>query len=144
MRAEAVELLNLLRRVKSHFDHAVLLLVFIDCLVLLQILQKSGRSDFWPDPRNGIHFDVIFPLLQEIHQWTDYCSKSRLRVMLVVNSMNRRMSWHIRAVSLTQNLSSLGSRSMDPCIDVLTRTSIQTLLYDDENIGHRFKRWNPP
>ena len=68
--AEAVGLLYLLRRVKSHFEQAIPLLVFIDCLVLLQILQKWGRSDFWPDPRDIIHFDVIFPLLQELHQWT--------------------------------------------------------------------------
>ena len=26
---------------------------------------------FLPDPRDIIHFDVIFPLLQEIHQWTE-------------------------------------------------------------------------
>ena len=32
-------------------------------------MQKWGRSDFWPDPRDIIHFDVIFPLLQELHQW---------------------------------------------------------------------------
>ena len=47
-----------------HFrvDQTIQLLVFIDCLVLLQILQKWERSDVWPDPRDIIHFDVVFPL----------------------------------------------------------------------------------
>ena len=72
--AEAVGLLYLLRRAKSHFERAIPLLVFIDCMVLLQILQKSDfwpdpRSDFWPDPRDIMHIDIIFPLLQELHQW---------------------------------------------------------------------------
>ena len=58
-------------RVKLHFERMIHLLVFIECLVLLQILQKWGRSDFWPDSRNIIHFDVIFPLIQEIRQWTE-------------------------------------------------------------------------
>jgi ribonuclease HI len=34
------------------------------------ILKKWGQSDFWPDPRKVIHLDVIFPLLQELHEWT--------------------------------------------------------------------------
>ena len=69
LRAEAVGLLHLLRRVELHFERAISLLVFTDCLVLLQILQKWGRSDFWPDPHDIIHFDVIFPLLQELFKW---------------------------------------------------------------------------
>ena len=43
LRAEAVGLLYLLRKVKVHFDRVLPLLVFIDCLVLLQILQKWRR-----------------------------------------------------------------------------------------------------
>jgi hypothetical protein len=35
------------------------------------ILKKwEWRSDFWPNPREVIHFDIIFPLLQELRQWT--------------------------------------------------------------------------
>ncbi len=50
LRAEAASLLQLLRRVRERFpDHADLL-VFIDCLVLLDILLKWGRSDFQPQP----------------------------------------------------------------------------------------------
>ena len=70
LRAEAVGLLLLLRKAKIRFSGAVPLLIFIDCLALLLILKKWGRSDFWPDPREVIHFDVIFPLLQELRQWT--------------------------------------------------------------------------
>jgi hypothetical protein len=51
-------------------DTVVHVRIFIDCLALLMILKKWGRSDFWPDPREVIHFDVIFPLLQELRQWT--------------------------------------------------------------------------
>ena len=54
LQAEAVGLLYLLWRAKSHCVRAIPLLVFIDCLVLLQILQKWDRSDFWPDPRDII------------------------------------------------------------------------------------------
>ena len=38
---------------------AVNLLVFIDSLTLLLILKWWGCSDFWPDPGDLVHFDVI-------------------------------------------------------------------------------------
>ena len=38
---------------------AVNLLVFIDSLALLLILKRWGCSDFWPDPGDLVHFDVI-------------------------------------------------------------------------------------
>lgn len=62
LRAEAVRLLCLLQQVKSHrdFHHAIQLLVFVDCSVLLLLLQKWGQSNFWPDPRDVIHFDALF------------------------------------------------------------------------------------
>ena len=69
LRAEAVGLLYLLRKAKIHFKKAIPLLIFIDCLALLMILKKWGRSDFWPDPREVVHFDVILPLLLELRQW---------------------------------------------------------------------------
>ena len=71
LRAEAVGLLYLLRRVKEYFKHAVQMLIFVDCLALLLVLQKWGRSDFWPGPREVLHFDVIFPLIQELRQWSE-------------------------------------------------------------------------
>ena len=39
------------------------LLVFIDSLTLLLILKRWGCSDFWPDPGDLVHFDVIMPIL---------------------------------------------------------------------------------
>ena len=69
LRAEAASLLQLLRRVRERFpDHADLL-VFIDCLVLLDILLKWGRSDFQPQPRDVVHFDILVPLLTELRSW---------------------------------------------------------------------------
>jgi len=50
LRAEAASLFQLLRRVRERFPSHVNLLVFIDCLVLLDILLKWGRSDFQPQP----------------------------------------------------------------------------------------------
>ena len=70
LRIEVIGLLYLLRRVKSHFERVIPLIYIygLPCLRLAPDLQKWGRSDFWPDPRDIIRFDVIFPLLQEIHQ----------------------------------------------------------------------------
>ena len=73
--------------------------------------------------------------------------------MLVVNSMKWLMSWQIRAVPLTKNLSSLGRRNLAPatlCQDVnaqsiRVRESMRTLLDDlDENIGHLLQRDGAP
>ena len=49
----------LLQKVKKHFGFAIPLLVFVDCLVLLQILQKWGLIHCLPDPLDIIHFDVV-------------------------------------------------------------------------------------
>jgi ribonuclease HI len=79
LRTEAVGLLHLLRKAKVRFCGAVPLLIFIDCLALLMILKKWGRSDFWPDLREVIHFDVIFPLLQELRQWTQQLTMVKVK-----------------------------------------------------------------
>ena len=44
------------------------LLVFVDCLVLLDILQRWGQVSFHPHPADVIHFDVIFSLLHELRR----------------------------------------------------------------------------
>ena len=69
-RAEAASLLQLLLDVRQHFSHQTHLLVFVDCLVVLDILQKWGRYDFHPGPKEIVHFAVIRPLLHELRQWT--------------------------------------------------------------------------
>ena len=44
------------------------LLVFVDCLVLLDILQRWGQVSFHPHPADVVHFDVIFPLLDQLRR----------------------------------------------------------------------------
>ena len=69
-RAEAASLLQLLRDVGGRCGSHVHLLIFVDCLVILDILRKWGRSEFHPDPKEIIHFTVIYPLIEELRQWT--------------------------------------------------------------------------
>jgi ribonuclease HI len=68
-RAEAASLLQLLRDVRKRYNHRVHILIFVDCLVVLDILRKWGRSDFHPGPKEIVHFSVIRPLLDELRQW---------------------------------------------------------------------------
>jgi ribonuclease HI len=68
-RAEAASLLQLLRDVQPHNGSRVHLLIFVDCLVALDILCKWGHDDFTPGPKKVLHFDVIRQLLQELRQW---------------------------------------------------------------------------
>ena len=71
LRAESVGLLSLIRRVRETLGptEPIRLLVFIDCLVLLWILLKWGASEFCPDPRDVVHFDVIIQLVTEMRRW---------------------------------------------------------------------------
>ena len=68
LRAESVGLLYLLRRVRDRFGSTapIRLLVFIDCLVLLCILLKWGDSEFYPDSRDIVYFDILIQLLTEM------------------------------------------------------------------------------
>jgi ribonuclease HI len=68
-RAEAASLLQLLRDVRQLYSNQVHLLIFVDCLVVLDIIRKWGRSDFHPSPKEVVHFAIIYPLLQELRQW---------------------------------------------------------------------------
>ena len=61
-RAEAASLPQLLLDVRPPC-HQTHLLVFVDCLVVLDILQKWGRCDFHPGPKEIVHFAVIRQLL---------------------------------------------------------------------------------
>ena len=69
LRSEAASLLSLLHSVRLKRDVTTQLLILVDCLALLLILLKWGRADFWPGPRDVIHFDIILPLLQELYAW---------------------------------------------------------------------------
>ncbi len=52
--AEAASLFQLMD-VLQHSGRRVHLLIFIDCLVVLDILRKRGRNDFHPCPKEVIH-----------------------------------------------------------------------------------------
>jgi hypothetical protein len=64
LRAAVESLLQFLRRVREQFQDQRDLLIFIDCLVLLDImiLMKWGKSEFQP----LVHFDILVPLLKEL------------------------------------------------------------------------------
>ena len=66
---EAASLLQILLDVAVIYDNRTPLLIFVDCLVLLDILSRWGRYDFHPSPKDVVHFDVISPLLTELRQW---------------------------------------------------------------------------
>ena len=69
IRAEAAGLLQLVRDVALTSSNHVHLLVFVDCLVVLDILQKWGKNDYHPRPKEVVHFDVIYSLLMELRRW---------------------------------------------------------------------------
>ena len=69
LRAEAVALVCLLEQIRNMLSDIVRLIVFTDSLGLLNILSRWGRSDFWPGPKDVVHFDVIFPLLHKLREW---------------------------------------------------------------------------
>ena len=57
LRAEGASLLQLLLDLSD--GSSTPLLVFVDCLVLLDILQRWGQVSFHPHPADVVHFDVI-------------------------------------------------------------------------------------
>jgi ribonuclease HI len=79
IRAEAASLLKLLRDVAVSPGRHTPILIFVDCLCLLNILSKWGRHDFHPNPKEVVHFDVIFPLLAELRQWTGQITLMKIK-----------------------------------------------------------------
>ena len=69
-RAEAASLLRLVRDVGNTSTCRICLLVFVDCMVVLEILNKWGRWDYHPRPKEIVHFDVISQLLVELRKWS--------------------------------------------------------------------------
>ncbi len=61
----------------SHGRHTPIL-IFVDCLVLHYVLSTWGRHDFHPSPKEVVHFDIIFPLLEEFWQWR--CKITRMKI----------------------------------------------------------------
>ncbi len=71
-------MLQLLRDVRHRYSNRVHLLIFFDCLVVLDIIRKWGRSDFHPSPKEVVHFAVIYPLLQEFKMLRRWIGKVTL------------------------------------------------------------------
>ena len=72
IRLEAASLLQILRDVEANHDSRIPLLIFVDCLVLLDILRRWGRHDFHPNPKDEVHFDIIPPSLRNwVNCWQD-------------------------------------------------------------------------
>jgi hypothetical protein len=71
LRAEAVAFLLLLLHYLLTFPASAMepLLVFVDNLTLLLLLQKWGRRNYNPEPKDIVHFDVIEQLLKALGQW---------------------------------------------------------------------------
>jgi hypothetical protein len=68
LRAEDASLLQLLLDLSNELSTP--LLVFVDYLELLDILQRWRQVSFHPHPADVVHFDVIFPLLNELRRRT--------------------------------------------------------------------------
>ncbi len=68
--AEAASLLQLLLDMAGKYGRSMRLLIFINCLVLLDNLCMWGTHNFHPLPKEVVHFDVISPLLHELRQWS--------------------------------------------------------------------------
>jgi hypothetical protein len=64
LRTEGASLLQLLFNINNELSTP--LLVFVDCLVLLDILQRWGQVSFHPHSADSVRFDVIFTLLNEL------------------------------------------------------------------------------
>ncbi len=62
LRAEAAGLDRLLYLVAQDQP----LLMFTDCLTMLMILLRWGRFDFWLDPEETKHFDVLGSCLRKL------------------------------------------------------------------------------
>ena len=76
LQSEAASLHVLLLKTPSTAD----LLVFNDSLVPLLILKRWGYSDFWPDPGDLAHFDVIILILALL------CSRTGRTVLFKIKS----------------------------------------------------------
>ncbi len=46
------------------------MIMFVDCLVLLVIVERREQVSLHLHPADVIHFDVIFPLLHELRRRT--------------------------------------------------------------------------
>ncbi len=101
---------------RQRYSSGVHLLIFVDCLVILDIIRKCGHSDFHPIPREIVHFAVIYPLLQELRKWIG-------KVTLVKVKSRTSCLLNERADELAE-LGHLGVRPKKISLDILTHPKI--------------------
>ncbi len=109
LRAEAAWLLQLLCRLCE--THLAPLLVFVDSLVLLNILQHWGKANFNPDPNDVVHFDVILPLLEALCQWTHPVKMMKVKSHTEMADEQAKLGYDDTAQEVSPALGSLALRA---------------------------------
>ena len=61
-----------------------------DCLVLL-ILFKWGQSKFWPEKGDVVHFEMSFPLIQKLWEWSE--KKILIKVKSLSGAFSQCYGW---------------------------------------------------
>jgi hypothetical protein len=107
LQAEAASFLQLL--IDLHSRLLTPLLVFADSLELLRILQRWVRARFHPHPTDIEHFDVIFPLLEELRLWNG-------PLLLVKVKSHTGQMMQSAGIVQRRPRSALASGSTDPCM----------------------------
>jgi len=110
LRAEAAGLARLLDLVAQDQP----LLIFTDCLSMLMILLRWGRLDFWPDPEDIKHFDVLGSCLRKLR-----CRSGPTRLVKVKSHSGLLMNERADALAEHGRLSEEpplwpGPRKLDP------------------------------
>lgn len=90
------------------------LLIFTDCLTMLMILLRWGRLDFWPDPEDIKHFDVLGSCLRKLR-----CRSGPTRLVKVKSHSGLLMNERADALAEHGRLSEEpplwpGPRKLDP------------------------------
>jgi hypothetical protein len=119
-----------------------LLLVFTDCLVLLTILLRWGRIDFWPDPDDVRHFDIISLCLQKLRRRT-----RPARLVKVKSHSGLLMNDRVDALAKQGRLSEepprwAGARKLEP-LQLVVRQSVREFhpTLPDDNVPDKRLIW---
>ena len=112
--------------------------MFTDCLILLSILAKWGQEDFWPDPEEIKHFDIIEPCLQLLRgrQAVTRLVKVKSHSGLLMNERADALAELGRASDMTPSWQ--GPRKYDP-LGLSARPSIRETYapFPDRNVADK-------